>query len=312
MDSACDIDTPVAVAGDGHDNAAAEALARSIPDARWYTDPANMLDHFLPHAVSIGAMYGFNGDLAALALERDIPVVSDKPIAATWEQFHRLRELARDSRRVIATEFDFRCQPAFVAARQAVADGLIGEVALVTAQKSYRFGTRPAWYGDRRSYAGTLLWVASHAIDVIPFTTSRRYRRVTGVQGNVTRPDYGSMEDHCIAAFHLDNGGSAVVHADYLRPAKASTHGDDRLRIAGSLGVIEVRNERCVLTTVDRAEHDITASAVTRPMHIELLAALEGASEKYGTASSMETAEVLLHARDALDRNEFVNLARLP
>jgi predicted dehydrogenase len=308
-DPACGIDTPVAVAGDGHDDAAAEALARSIPDAHWYVDPADMLDHFLPHAVNVGAVYGFNGDLAALALERDIPVVCDKPIAATWEQFRRLQSLTADPRRVIATEFDFRCQAEFVAARQAVAEGLIGEVALAVAQKSYRFGTRPAWYRDRGSYPGTLMWVASHGIDIIPFTTGHRYQRVTGVQGNVTRPDYGSMEDHCVAVFQLDNGGSAVVHADYLRPAQAATHGDDRLRIAGSQGIIEIRGGRCLLTTNGQAEHDITSTGVTRSMHVELLAALEGQSEKYGTASSMETAEVLLHARDALDRNQFVNLA---
>jgi len=306
-DPSCGIDQPVAIAGDGHDNSRAHSFAATIPGARWYTDALDMFDQFRPHAVSIGSVYGFNSDLAALALERDIPVVSDKPIAANWDQFHRLQTLTRDPRRVIVTEFDFRCRPEFIAARQAVAAGLLGDIALAVAQKSYRFNTRPDWYKDRRSYSGTLMWIASHGVDVIPFTTGHRFRRVTGVQGNLSRPELGSFEDHCVVVFQLDNGGSAVVHADFLRPAKAASHGDDRLRLAGTKGVLEVRDDRCRLTTHDQPEKDITDMGVTKPLHVELLAALEGRSERYGTASSMETAEILLHTRDALDTATFLD-----
>ena len=308
-DPTCDIDSPIAVAGDGHDAQSAAALAQSLPGAKWYADPIEMMDHFLPHAVSVGSVYGFNSDLVAMALERDIPVVTDKPMAATWEQFARLQELTRDLRRVVATEYDFRCKSEFVAAKSAVADGLIGDVALAVAQKSYRFNTRPAWYADRRNYSGTLMWNASHGIDVIPFATGRRFKKVTGVQGNLSQPNLGSFEDHVVALFQLDNGGSAVVHADFLRPAKADSHGDDRLRLIGSKGQIEVRAGRCLLTTHDQAEHDITDRGQCKPLHVELLAALAGQSEKYGTASSMAIAEILLNARDALDAEKFVDLS---
>ncbi len=181
-------------------------LCEQFSETRWFPNAVAMLDHFLPHAVSVGSVYGFNGDLAAMALERDIPVVSDKPIASTWPQFHRLQALLKDPRRVIVTEFDFRCRKETMAARQAVAEGLLGEIALAVAQKSYRFGTRPAWYADRRSYSGTLMWIASHGIDAIPFVTGRRYRRVMGAAGNVSHPELGTFEDHVAAVFQMDNG----------------------------------------------------------------------------------------------------------
>jgi predicted dehydrogenase len=308
-DPACDIDTPIAVSGDGHDEQSAQTFAHSLPNAKWYADPIEMMDHFLPHAVSVGSIYGFNSDLVALALERDIPVVTDKPAAATWDQLRRLQSLTKDPRRVIATEFDFRCRREFVAAQSAFADGAIGDIALAVAQKSYRFNTRPAWYADRRSYSGTLMWNASHGIDVIPFITGRRFKKVTGVQGNLSRPNLGSFEDHVVALFQLDNGGSAVVHADFLRPAKADSHGDDRLRLIGNKGQIEVRAGRCLLTTHDNPEQDITDRGQCKPLHVELLAALAGQSEKYGTASSLQIAQILLHARDALDSGLFVNLS---
>jgi predicted dehydrogenase len=307
-DPQIEIDDPIAVAGDGHDDAAAEELARSLPNARWFADPVEMLDRFMPHAVSVGCVYGYTSDLAAMVLQRDIPVVSDKPIASTWQQFARMQEITANTQRVIATEFDMRCRPEFAAAKEAVAAGLVGDVVLAVAQKSYRFRTRPTWYGDRKSYPGTLMWIASHGIDAIPFVTGRRYRKVTSVQGNISRTDYPDFQDHCIAMFQLDNGGSAVVHADFLRPNKADSHGDDRLRVIGSKGLIEIRANKCLLTTNDREETDITQSGITRPLHVELLAALERQSEKYGTASSMELAEILLKARDSVEKGTFVDL----
>jgi predicted dehydrogenase len=299
-----------AASGDGHDLDAARRFASTQNITTWYDDPAKLMQEFKPDALSIGAVYFHNGELAAAALERGIPTVSDKPIAATWDQLALLRRLAQDSKRILLTEFDFRCKPEFRAAQLAVAGGVIGEVVLATAQKSYRFGTRPPWYADRNHYPGTLMWIASHGIDAIDWVAGRRLTKVIGHQGNVSKPDYGSMEDHLAVLIELDNGGTGVVHADFLRPQAASSHGDDRLRIAGSKGVLEVRDGRCKLITFDKPEADITDSGTCRPMHLELLAALRGEKNPwYSTEKSLATAEILLHARDATDGQKWVRLA---
>src|SRR4029078_4948767 len=137
--------------------------------------------------------------------------------------------LARE--RIVLTEFDFRARAIFRAARHAVRDGRIGVPVLAPAQKSYRFATRPDWYKDRDRYGGTMLWVASHGIDAIRFVTDRKILAAVGRGGNVSRPKLGSMEEYVTAIFELEGGGSGIVHADYYRPDKAPTHGDDRLRV---------------------------------------------------------------------------------
>ncbi|HEX8550002.1 MAG TPA: Gfo/Idh/MocA family oxidoreductase [Abditibacteriaceae bacterium] len=308
--SASPHDFTIAVAGDGFDNDSAKSFAGRLPSAAWFDDAQRLLDEFQPDAVSIGAVYGHNGELAALALERDIAVVSDKPIAATWSQLERLRQLTENRVRILLTEFPFRSQSEFRAARQVVVDGTLGEVALVTAQKSYRFGaSRPNWYARRCDYAGTMLWVASHGIDAVRFCGGQAFKRVVGIQGNLSRPDYAGMEDHCVAMFELANGGSAVVHADFLRPSGAASHGDDRLRIAGSKGVVEVRDGRCLLMLGDTPEADITDSVVVQPIQHELLAAVRGAKcDWYSTADSLAVAEILLHARDGADERSWKSL----
>ena len=299
----------IAVAGDGHDNRPAQNLAQKIGARNWFESPQALFDEFRPEIVNLGAVYGHNGEIAAQALERDIAVVSDKPVAANWQQLERLRELTRGTARVLLTEFPFRCQAEFRAARAAILAGKIGEVVLATAQKSYRFGTsRPDWYGKRPDYGGTMLWIASHGIDAISFCTGLELRRVVGAQGNLSKPQYGEMEDHCAALFELENGATGIVHADFLRPTSAPTHGDDRLRVAGSKGVVEVRVARCWLICGDEGEADITESVAVRPIHQELLAAVRGeTAEFYSTAHSLATAEILLRARDAADQREWRN-----
>jgi predicted dehydrogenase len=141
----------------------------------------------------------------------------------------------------------------------------------------------------------------------------RTPRRVIGHQGNLSRPDYGTMEDHLAVLMALDNGGTAVVHADFLRPAAAATHGDDRLRIAGSEGVVEVRDYKCTLTTRGKGEVDITDTVQVRPISLELLAALCGEkSDWFSTQQSLSTAALLLHARDATDSGSWVEIHNKP
>jgi predicted dehydrogenase len=300
--------TQIAVAGDGRDESAARRLSQSL-GGKWFDDASQMFDSFGPDAVSVGTIYAHNGDWAAASLERNIPTVSDKPIAASWQQFERLQKLTADPSRILLTEFDFRARPEFLAARQAVRSGKIGKPILVTGQKSYRFGTRPPWYSSRKDYPGTLMWVASHAVDIIPFVTGQRLVSAIGHGGNLSRPDMGSMEDHVAAMFVLSEGGTALVHADFLRPAAAATHGDDRLRVVGSQGVLEVRDGRCRLTTSNQPETDITDQSIARPMHVELLAALHGEpSDLYSTAESLATAQLLLRAREATDSGRWVEL----
>lgn len=313
-----DLPVEIAVSGDGYDDEAAKnTLAKVTTPYRaapqWFDSPVALLDEFRPEIVSIGAVYAHNGTLAALALERDIAVISDKPVAVNSPQLERLRALTSGNGRVLLTEFPFRCQPEFRAARAAVQSGQIGELVLATAQKSYRFGaSRPSWYRNPEDYPGTLFWVASHGIDAIHFCGGAAFSQVLSVGGNLSRPDYGAgFEDHVVAMFGLQNGGHAVVHADFLRPQGAPTHGDDRLRLAGTRGVLEVRGGRCTLITA-QDERDITDSAAVRPIEEEFLAAARReAGAVYGAEESLAVAEILLRARQAQGANNWTDLAQL-
>ena len=281
-----------------------------------FETPEKMFAEFKPDFVSVGAVYGHIGRNVITALEHGFNVTAEKPIASSFADLERIRELTRKSGAVVTTEFDLRSNRAVVAAQQAVANGVIGDVVLVTAQKSYRWGskpgeppTRPSWYSNRDDYPGTIMWVASHGIDGVAFITGQKFTRVFTAGGNLSQPAFGPMEDHTVTTFTLANGGTAMVHADLLRPAAAATHGDDRFRIVGTLGQLEVRDQRCKLTRFDQPETDITETVTPAPMHERLAAALKGDKAlPYGTAMSLETARVLLYARQSGDEKRVIDI----
>ncbi|MCA1810032.1 MAG: Gfo/Idh/MocA family oxidoreductase [Lentisphaerae bacterium] len=254
-------------------------------------------------------LYERNAYWAMAAMEAGVPVLCEKPIATTRAQLAQLKETASRTGGLLFTEFSFRCRPAVLAAQQAVQAGRIGEVVLATGQKSYKFGgKRPAWYGDRAMYGGTIGWVASHAIDALWFCTRCPFTEVTGHQGNLTRRDYPDMEDHTVSLFRLANGGTGMVHADFLRPEPAPSHGDDRLRIVGTAGQLEMRNNRTILISGSEGVRDLTSQAEALTMHGQVIAAINGKPSVLSTADSLYIAEVLLAAREAADNGNWVRI----
>jgi predicted dehydrogenase len=300
----------VAVASDGRDNRAAEYQDTPIftKDSQYFDDYEKMLDVVKPNVVSVGCQYAFNGRANRAVLERGIPVLSEKPIANSMEELTALDKLVRGGARLVP-EFTMRWNAEYIAARRAVAEGRIGKITLVGAQKSYRFNTRPDFYKKRETYTGTISWVAVHAIDFARWCAGFEYASVSGVHGNFSQPDYPEFEDHVTLNFALKDGGACVITADFLRPKSASTHSDDRLRVMGTKGYVEVRNGECVVCTHDGPEEKMALTSVPREqMARDMLASALGEKDSIPWDDTFRITEVCLKARDAADSGRPVAL----
>lgn len=286
---------------DPHDPSASADWARRHEVDLIDGDFAAALKAFRPDVVSVGVVYNHNGSFVEQALAAGLPTISDKPLAQDAATLQRIEALATAAGAPpLLTEYDWRNRASLRAARAAVEAGEIGPVVLAVAQKSYRFGERPSWYADRQHYCGTLMWVACHGIDALAFVSGGQPTPRYVVGGNVSRPAFGTMEDHVVATLGLTSGGSGVVHADLLNPAASPTHGKDRLRIVGGRGELLVEHDRCHLTTDADPPRDITERAGgDPPLASRLLAALRGdADPDYHTDHSLTTARLMLACRD--------------
>ena len=134
-----------------------------------------------------------------------------------------------------------RYDPAFYTAWRAIQDGAVGTVRLLNTRKSSRLGERPQYYRQRSSYGGTIPWLGSHAIDWIYWFSGESFRSVYATHSTRENRNHNDLEVSALCHFTLTNEVFASASIDYLRPANAPTHGDDRVRVAGTEGVIEVR-----------------------------------------------------------------------
>jgi predicted dehydrogenase len=302
----------VAMASDGNDDAVKKYVERKlIPESPYFDSYEKMFDEAKPDVISLGARPSTNGPVIIAALERGIHVVADKPIANTADELRQIRELlSANSSLNVLSEFMMRMEPAFFAMHDVVRNGDIGEVILIQAQKSYHFGTRPEWYAQREYYPGTIVFIGSHLIDLAWWITGVNYASVSGTAGNISRPNLGRFEDHAAVMLKLANKGTAVMHMDYLRPRGAGSHGDDRLRIAGSEGIVEVRDSRCTLMVGEKAPVVVAEGPYDRLTGAaELLNTIRGEGRGiYSNADSLYIAEVLLRAREAADSGMTIML----
>jgi predicted dehydrogenase len=302
----------VAAARFGGDDTADYAAWKPAGRLDVYDDYRRMLRDARPDVVSVCMPLWRNAEASIAAAEAGCHVFSDKPLATTLDDLARLREAVSRAGVRIAAMFNLRCEPAFQAARDAVRAGRIGRPVLASAQKSYPFGRRDDNYRSRKTYGGTIPWVASHALEYISYCTGQDYVRVAAMHSNVSLDDYPGTEDNGGLLLELEGGGHAVIRFDYLRPKAEGVsrrHGDDRLRIAGTEGIVEVVEEATAAELMTPRSVERLALPPGRDLFAEFVASIHGGGECIVTpADSFRMTEVALKARHAADTGTIVEL----
>ena len=279
-------------------------------DTSVYDDYHDMLEAEGLDIVGICRPYYLNAEAVIAAAEKHIHIVSEKPVATTLEDLDALEAAVKRNGVRLTAMLGMRLSPPFQAARKAVAEGLIGEPILATAQKSYIFGTRPEFYKDRTTYGGSIAWVAIHAVDYTRWAAGLDYTRVSALHGNLAHPDYPDCEDHGGILFQFANGGTALVNLDYLRPDSAPSHGDDRLRIAGSEGVLEVKDLATRTELIRSGQHprDLPLPEADDFL-VDFVGELEGKGPHIiGPDEAVRVTRICLKAREAADSGKVLDL----
>jgi predicted dehydrogenase len=280
-------------------------------ETRVYADYHEMLEKEPLEVVGVCLPLFQNAEASIQAARRGIHVLSEKPAAITPEDLTRLEREVRESGVRYSIMLNMRAMPIFQAARQAVRQGAIGEPILLSSQKSYKWGSsRPWYYGKRETYGGTIPWIGVHAIDYMRWVSGKEYSQVAAFHGNKAHPQTPGCEDYAALLFRLSEGGTATCHLDFLRPETAPTHGDDRLRIAGSEGVLEATEvgNRVNLISSKGAVGDLPLPPAV-DFFTTFIAELRGeGAHLLSQADAFAITRICLKARDAADRGQWVTL----
>jgi predicted dehydrogenase len=202
----------------------------------------DMLDTLQPDIAVVSCIFKDHAKVSAEALQRGIHVFVEKPIATTLEDLAMLRSVYQQSGRYLAPMFGMRYSAPFLTAWQEVQNQKVGKIRFIHVQKSYKFGERDAFFKQRNTYGGSISWVGSHAIDLAYWFSGEQFKSVVALQSTQYNQQHGEMEMSACCQFQMTNEVFATINLDYFRPSNADSHADDRIRVVGTRGVIEVRH----------------------------------------------------------------------
>ncbi|ACM61155.1 putative dehydrogenase [Caldicellulosiruptor bescii] len=212
-----------------------------------YSNPIRMFEDLKPDIAVINTFFYKNSELAIEAMKRGIHVYMEKPVALSIEKLEELKSVWRQTKVKLSSMLGLRYTPHFWTAYKLINENKIGRIRLIHAQKSYKLGTRPDFYKHRRTYGGTIPWVGIHAIDWIYWLSGKKFKSVFAGHSKLYNNDHGELESTAFCSFVMEDEIFATVNIDYLRPATAPTHDDDRIRIVGTRGIFEVLNGKVFL-----------------------------------------------------------------
>ena len=289
---------------------ARQAKNPRLASARQYASYQEMLER---ERLDLVAVCNNNGERAAAILAcvaRGLNVIAEKPLAITRADYQAVRAAVERSRIALGMLLPMRFAGPYRALKQAVDEGLIGEVAQIGAQKSYKAGDRPAWFLNRATYGSTMLWIGIHMVDLMRWTSGREFTQAAGFASRVGFSELRDMENVTATVFRLDNGGAGTLRMDYFRPQTASSHGDDRLRLAGLKGVVEYQAATGITLLRTEAKPAVLPEPAGRKsVFIDYLeSTYNGKPSGLPVADIWRVNEIVLGAHEAMERNAIVKL----
>jgi len=275
-----------------------------------YTDYREMLDK---EQLDICGVCNINNQRTQMLIDladAGIHILSEKPLTTSLDDLAKVREAFDKSKSKLSMLLTMRFTPTYEAVHDLIADGAIGTVALATAQKSYKLGDRPQWQRDRETFGGTIPFVGIHALDLVRWCTGQEFVEGMAYHSNATHPEIREMEDNASVVVKLANGGTASARIDYCRPATAPTHGDDRIRVAGNEGVIEVVEcgTKVMLVNEPQELHEVQLPEPTS-FFADFVASIKGeCKHRISADDAFRMTEITLKLREAADEGRLVKL----
>jgi len=178
--------------------------------ARGFSDYRRLLDEERLDLVTVAVPTRLHFEVAAAVIARGVPLLVEKPLAATIDEGWRLRDLAADARVALMVGHIERFNPAVIELKRRIEAGELGRVFQVHAR---RVGPFP----ERVRDVGVVLDLAPHDIDVMRFVLGAEIARV---QAETEQRINTEHEDMLSGLLRFTNGVVGVLDVNWLTPTK--------------------------------------------------------------------------------------------
>jgi len=201
-----------------------ESVGSRFPAASRFTDDLELIRSGTIDAVVIASYDNQHAEAVVAALDSDIHVFCEKPLATTWRQLDEVVEaLNRNPALHLMTNTLLRRSPRFVWLKNAIMSGGLGSV--YHAELSYLYGrlskVLEGWRGDDPQYSVTLGGTV-HLIDLLMWLVDERPQSLVGIGGSMgtrkshlNNPGRHLIQDLRMALMQFPSGITAAVSANY-------------------------------------------------------------------------------------------------
>src|SRR6185436_14615377 len=114
--------------------------------AQGYEQWRHLIEHTMLDVCCVAGESGVRCEQLLALIERGVHIVSEKPLVTTLADLERVRAAFAKTKSQLTMLLELRHQPKNVRVREIIRRGGIGEVCLVTTQKSYQWGVRADWF----------------------------------------------------------------------------------------------------------------------------------------------------------------------
>jgi len=208
---------------------------------------------------------------ALAALRAGKHVFAEKPCAIEEKDLDLLVAEAASRGLVFREMADSSFIHPYAAMRRIVQSGVLGEIVLVSSQKSYPWrDSRPQ---DELTDGGLVRQCALHAARWIEHVAGRKIVSINLLETRLGNPDpAGQSRMAACLAMTLDNGGLASIAANYLNPPGTGVHGYESLLIHGTKGLVESLRggtlTRLVIGSADHGPLDVSTPVESQFQHL--------------------------------------------
>jgi UDP-N-acetylglucosamine 3-dehydrogenase len=250
------------------DDSARERAQRRF-GAPGFANYREMIERAKPDLVVVAAPTHLHFEVGSFALEHDVHVLIEKPIASTLDEAAELVALAKARGLRLAVGHVERFNPAILALKSLLAREMLGKVYYLHAR---RLGPFPPRIRD----VGVILDLATHDLDVMRYLTASE---AAHVYAESQQRVHQTREDLLLGLIRFENDAIGMLDINWLTPTKVR-----ELSVTGERGMYQVNY---LTQDLYFYENDYTA------VNWDALRSLTGVSEGTMTRLKVQKAEPL-------------------
>ena len=191
------------------DHSTSDAVAAKYGTRAFY-DFRILLDEVKPDAVTLAVPTIYHHEIALEIIERDIPLLIEKPIAFTVEEGQSIINSACSRNVKLMIGHIERFNPAINALKEIISQGKLGRIFQMDA---HRQGPFPARIAD----VGVVIDLAVHDLDVMRYVSQKEISRV---YAETEKHIHSKYEDVLAGLVRFSDGSIGTLKINWLTPTK--------------------------------------------------------------------------------------------